>query len=394
MGFSDVMLALVLAFGLYTADAVWNANTVRVTVETGDNLEDRGYSSEFLTVLFLSELRDIVDIESVVHAPVVRSSDDQSVVSGLSAMLGLDEATYIVQDLVGLRPTRLRAAVIADSGADDEFRFILDGESPNAPGFRVDLRGGDADVPDLLRRAAARTVREIDPYAAFLHRYVTLAERPAPLTNIDANERRTQLDWALSQIDDELAKLGMVRETAVWRSDLHNLRGLFNLLAAAETSDAEVFVEQAKGDFERALDLNRHFAVARLNLAFTLVHLDRYAEAIDVLTPLVEPWLQFLPGPLMASARNLMAVAEWGRGNLDAAAHHFASAIRAYPHSTATHVYRADMFAQQGKMRAAERDRMRAAENLARFETYPEVAMLYFRLTPADDGPLTRFGRR
>ena len=152
--------------------------------------------------------------------------------------------------------------------------------------------------------------------------------------------------------------------------------------------------------FRESFRLNPDFNVGKLNLAFALIELDRYREALDLLTPLVSvPLIPdiTLPGrtaPLKEALHSTIGIARWGLGDLDGAEESFRTAVRAFPDAEAAHTYWARLLRGRGRIADALALEDIARVNALTFDNYPEVANLFFWMNPKDNQPLQRRASR
>ena len=181
-------------------------------------------------------------------------------------------------------------------------------------------------------------------------------------------------------------------ETLVENSYLQNLLGIVALFENDRVA--------AEGYFRDTFRLNTSFNVGRLNLAFALIELDRYREALDLLTPLTSvaiiPEIA-LPGreaPLQEALHSTIGVARWGLGDLDGAEASFRTAVRYFPESEAAHVYWARLARERGRVTDALALEATARMNALTFDNYPEVANLFFWMNPKDNQPMQRRASR
>jgi predicted Zn-dependent protease len=219
-------------------------------------------------------------------------------------------------------------------------------------------------------------MERIQPYRAALHRFTEIVAAHG-----------TDFAPVLGIIERELGR-PVNPDTLDERAYLSNLAGIVALMR--RDTDA------AEAAFRSAIEARPGFEVGRINLAFGLVQRDHYRAAIDLLEPLVEGGFvrQFSAiagrlGPLRATLHNTLGIARWGLGDLDGADREFRRATEAHPESEAAFTYWSQLLAERGNMPGAAAMAAAARANSATFQNYPEVAGLYFWMSPRNSQPLT-----
>lgn len=356
---------LLLAVGLVSVDTILNANTLFLESNVAKKFEVAGYSSAVIEEHLISELSIIADTKSLVKAPVVKSSDTPSMSAALASLVNLQDSLEAAQQLVGFAPPKLFAAAVEHGETDT---IELTGRSPLFGRFSISVDGAERNIDQMLEEAAYRTFRELDPYTAVLFRFHEDSDDPEAVE---------------AELDEMLARL-QLSVHADTRSQLENLKGI---LALGRNE-----IDNAVALFEEALVDDPYFHVVRLNLALAMVHLDRYDEAIAQTNLITEPaiWPATGDSVLLSAAYVLRGVALWGKGDLKAAKSNLDYAIYLQPTSTAAHWYLSGLLHALGDMEKGDAMLQKAVENLVYFETYPEIALLYFWVSPDDMRPLER----
>lgn len=356
---------LLLAVGLVSVDTVLNANTLFLDSHVASKFEESGYSAKVVEQHLISELSIIADTKSLVKAPVIKSSDAPSVSAALASVVNLQDSLEAAQQLVGFAPPKLFAAAVQHGETDT---IELTGRSPLFGRFSISVDGAEKNMDQMIEEAAYRTFRELDPYTAVLSRFA-----------LDADD--------LSSVEAELdAVLARVRSSVHTdtKAQLENLKGII----ALDRNDIDGAIEL----FRAALRDDPHFHVVRLNLALALVQLDRYEEAIAETSFLSEPayWPMTGDPVLLSTAYVLRAVAHWGMGNLASAKADLDYALYLQPTSTAAAWYLSGVLHAMGKPVQGDMMLQKAEDSLVYFETYPEIALLYFWVSTEDMRPLER----
>jgi membrane protein required for beta-lactamase induction len=173
------------------------------------------------------------------------------------------------------------------------------------------------------------------------------------------------------------------------RSFLQNLLGIIALLR----ND----LDEAERRFRLSFNWNTSFAIGRLNLAFVHVQRDRFQDAMDIVTPLlaggIEQRLTVLGPrfrPIREALYSTLGVSRWGIGDLDGAEEAFRNAAAEFNESEAAYTYWARLLRARGDTAGAAEKSEIARINALTFENYPEVAGLYFWMSPRTNDPLVR----
>lgn len=374
---ASLALAAAMVFGLLTADAAVSANSVAVSVSVPPAIVQTGFTAEVAERVFTSEFERMSRARSLLRAPSVRSAREPTIVGVIANALKLDNFTGALQDLLGLDHPRVNAAIVVP--APNRTRLLVNSVSARSGAFTVQVES-DAGPEALLRVGAMQTMDQFEPYrSALFHFEQALLSSAHDFTRVKAVAQR------------ELARpvnAGTLQEN----SYLQNLLGIVALMED-DRATAERF-------FRETFRLNTGFNVGRLNLGFALIELDRYREALDLLTPLVSVSLIpeiALPGrtaPLQEALHSTIGVARWGLGDLDGAEESFRTAVRAFPESEAAHVYWARLMRERGRVAEAVALEEIARTNALTFDNYPEVANLFFWMNPKDRQPMQRRASR
>ncbi len=356
---------LLIAVGLVSVDTVLNANTLFLDSHVAAKFEEAGYSAEVVEQHLINELSIIADTKSLVKAPVVKSSAAPTVSSALASVVNLQDSLEAAQQLVGFAPPKLFAAAVEHGEVDT---IELTGRSPLFGRFSISVDGAEKNMDQMIEEAAYRTFRELDPYTAILSRFTHTPD------NLEAVE---------TELDEMLVRLRLSPHTDT-KAQLENLKGII----ALDRND----IEGAIGNFQTALKDDPHFHVVRLNLALAMVQLDRYDAAIDHTSFISEPayWPMTGDPVLLSAAYVLRAVAHWGKGNLMLAKSDLEYAVYLQPTSTAAYWYLSGVLHAMGQPTKGEMMLQKAKDNLVYFETYPEIALLYYWVSAEDMRPLER----
>ena len=374
----SVALAAAMAFGLLSADAVISANTVTVNVSVPPAVAYTGLTQEVAEGVFTSEMWRMTQARSMLRAESVRSSRDPTIVGVVANALKLEGVTAALQDMFGLERPRVNASIIYQGS--NRSRLLVSAITGQTSLFSLQLEG-EGGPEALLRRGAMQTMEQFEPYRSALHYF----EQSLSAGGNDFSRTKAVAERRLAIVPRA--------ETMRERSFLHNLLGIVALM---ENDRVE-----AERHFRGSFAENRGFHVGQLNLAFVLIELDRYQDALNILTPMLSLNLQAgltldngSFAPLIEALHSTIGVARWGLGDLDGAEASFRAAARAYPQSEAAYTYWSRLLTERGRTAEAAEKMAIARTNSLTFDNYPEVANLFFWMSETDGQPLRRRATR
>ncbi len=363
---TSLIYAIIVGFGIFGLDAAWNAGTVKTDVQISDTLGSAGIKPEFATIVFDRELREVFSTASLVKAPAVRSSHDKTFVSIMAESIGLKNATAAFQDLFGLHPVKIVATLTTES---TQPRLEVVGEAGERGSFYLSLEAETGETAvSLIRRGAIGAATRLDPY----HTALYLLDPPVGEPDI-AQAKRV--------LDEAIAAQAPTTINTI-RGRFRNLRGIVALLEEDKTAAAKLF-EQAIAD-------DPDLIAARLNLAFTRVEQDRYADAGMITRHILQTRQKGLPTALVSAANTIGGVVARSQKDYAAAERLFAAAVDAQPEVTDANIYWGRMLTETGRAEEGQKRILRGEANQSAFENYAEVATLYFWLTEKDNEPLRR----
>lgn len=360
-----VIIGLVGSLALIAADAVFNADDIRVSVTVANRVSTDGFTREVVEEFFLYDINQIIRTKSLVQPPAIRNSGSKTIVAVVADALSLNNFTAAVQSTLGIEMAQVTATLSAEQGRTG---FVLVGWSPSAGEFDFALQGADSGIRELLRTAALQTMQRIDPYQTFLYRIGN---------NPDAEERRRIIEGLEKAIDD--IDLPQERQR---RGLLRNLTGIVHLLNGDLT--------KAERDFLHTIRTEPTLAVGYNNLAFVQVQQDRFADAIATIRRALHPEPATERPELLASLHSVWGVAAWGMGDTAMAEENLRTAIQYSPMAPGPHMYLAGMLQRMGRHEEAAREAAMGHADLAFFQELPEIANLYFWMSPDRNVPLTR----
>jgi tetratricopeptide (TPR) repeat protein len=366
MDLTTIVATLVVAFGLFTANAVVESDVVTVEFSVPSKYATAGFSAEVAQSFFLAELQDILDTKSMTPGRVIRGTDDKTVVSALAESLKLQDMTYSVQRALGYDVARIHANIVHDG---EETTLVVLGQLRRGKEFKFSITRRSAEpLVTLIRRGARETAYQMEPYLALLY-FVQESQ------SCESLPKTTQL------IRVQIAALPAATLSAP-RSQYENLLGI----AALFCSDSKT----ARQAFNAAIEANPANAAAILNLAFVEIYEDRYVEAERVARRVLEPAPMAAPPAVISAAYLTWAAGLVGQRKFAEAEEKLTRSIAAYTYTSSAYEFWAQIKESQNDALAAEKMRGKAIENSLYFENYGELAMLYFEMAWRDGQKLER----
>lgn len=426
MDLGSLIAAMLLSIGMIGADAVINADAINFKVEVTEDLSKRGYTQPLVDSLIDNSLKQLVDYRSFVRPPKIRSSEEKSIVGAIAQSLNLQDVTAAFQAGLGLNPVRLTgtlmpasaggeecgrsrsnatisaamadgkptrdatpregrpasraaeaaagtvsatAAATPETGArsDEQLRFILSGQSVHTGMFVVDCTSAKGQpLPVFMNVVAIEIVKRVEPYAAAialfsqLHRTHALMRDGAAYTSLK------------SFIEARLASETEAEDTNRDYAVLRNLLGMASMMANKN--------EDAEREFILATEIDPHLGYPSINAGLLYLSQKRFDKALEMIARAISTGTVRNTSFLLANALTVEGLALWGQQDLPGAADAFLQAARAYPRTFFAYYYWSKLMATAGNPEAAAILSARANANLSSFETYPESALLYFKV--------------
>ncbi len=366
MDITALAAALLVAFGLLTADAVMNFDNVAVEVVAPPRSDKVSIDEATLEQVFENELHAVGDTKSLVDPPEIRAHRKQGVALALAEAARVEGVARALQTEMGYAPDRLRLALYLQNGA---LRGLITGYGRSHGSFeQMFAPAEDEALPTFVRRTAFWGASQLAPYSAALY----LLQRHA--SNKDFTD-------VLALADQEEAKLPPTpvnRQRSLYR----NLRGIVAMFQGEPKS--------ARAAFAAAVSADGSNPAAVLNLAFAEVEVDEYQQAAERMEHLIQ---EAPPANtvLLATAYMTWAAAEMGLRDVARADVLLAKALQIYPTSATGYDLWAEAKELQGDHAGAAALHRKALEATAdAFENYAEIAALYFHLSWQDNQPVTR----
>ncbi len=372
MDLGSLIVAALLSLGLIGTDAVLNAGTINFDIQVTEDLTKRGFTPQLVDAMMDNDLKSLIDFRSIVHPPQIRSSQEKSVVGAVADSLNLKEVTTSFQSDFGLNPVRLSGSLM-QSGKDGlQFRFILAGGSRHTGEFTIDEISGDRSLPVFLEDMAMLVVARLEPYAAAISSFKLLSRRLINHTLQPGPAGKTEHDAFIAFIEKLTSSESGQEDSEVDHAAFHNLIGIVGLMMRESA--------QARESFKTAMILDPSLGIPAINLALCDVTERRFDDAIAVADEAMKVRAVRSVPYVLSTAITVRALAQWGKGDLQAASDSFLNAVKAYPGTLWGYFYWSELLKSAGNAKGAELLSQRAQENMNSAETYPEVAFMHIRI--------------
>jgi tetratricopeptide (TPR) repeat protein len=369
MDLGSLIVAALLSLGVIGTDAVINAGNISFNIQVTEDLAKQGYTPQLVDAMMDSYLREYVDFQSIVHPPQIRSAQSESVVSAVAASLNMKGVTESFQSEFGLNPVRLTGSLMPAAPGSKEFRFMLTGTSTHTGIFVVDQTSGSQALPQFVEHVAEAIVSEVEPYAAAVHKFNAMTAR------LVAGRTETGHKDLIAFVNERLGSEAGQQDSDVDHAALHNLLGITAMLFG----DAK----EVETEFGMAQTLDPDMGIPLMNLAVHYISLQRFDEALELAAAAAGARDVKHTPFLRANAYTVMALAQWGKGDLKAASDAFLASVKVYPKTLWGYYYWSELLDSVGSKKDAAILRARAQHNMGTFETYPEVCFVHMQVLPS-----------
>lgn len=357
-----VVYALLGGVGLVTADAYLSSSTIHVKTIVAPVYEEHGFEQQLVEALFLAELEEIIDANSIAPAPHLLSLHDKPISSALAEAAGLSHAMEAAKSALGAGHPTIILSVLADNQNGKEVRrIVIAGDTSEGRNVSVSIPLNDRPLDDALSEAAFKTMKEIDPYFTALHAF-------------EIAEAENEKPFEAEVLINEAIRRESKNEVDPSRARLENLMGLTELLLEDHNA--------SKLWFEKARNSDNSLLVATLNLGYVEAVDGNCKQAMTLVEPLLEPAYWVIPAGknILYPANNLLGICASRLGRFDRANAYFKDAAALSPDGTSVYYYWAKSLLKEGKGEQADTKYRLAQRNISRMDDIPEIAMLHLWL--------------
>ena len=365
----DLTTLLAGAFILFSAlslDTALHPRDIVLEADRAANLGEVYVTDTMLSAVMKAQTEEIFLTPSVVSKPAIRMSNQKGIGLSVIDALGMSALGNSLQEQTGYRPDRIALHLFNENST---VKVLVTGFEARRWGtFEQEVvQVKDERVVSLVKRATIAAMATIDPYMTALN----LMRRHIK----DKDFKRSEDVIAFAK-----ARLGTARINAD-RSLLENLEGMIALL--------NLDVDRARERFQSAIESNPVNHVAVLNLALTLLELDKDAEVEVLVSNMMKQYPPTDP-VIQATAYLTLSAAYLGLRQPGPADTAIAKAAELNPTNPTVLAAWAEVKQQMGDKEAAAQliEKARTAENT--HEDYAEVAALYFTLSWEKGEPVLR----
>ena len=356
MDLTALLLAVSIAFGLLTAEAIRNADRVLIEVADLPRMERTSIDVQTVEAEFAAQIDQVSQVASVVLPPEIRTSSNLGLGSAIANTLKIRDLARALESDLGQAPDFVRLALITDR---NNLLAVVSGRGRRMGSFREVLAlFPDEAILSFIKRCSLVAAANLAPYATTL-KLVLDGRRTG-----DFAPARSMSDRAKSYLPDTPINPD--------RSLLENLDGIIALMQHDQA--------RARAQFDRAVASDPNNAVANLNAGFMEVQFDEFQEAERRMTGLITSGVP-MNNVVRSTAYMTRAAAMLGQKRLEAADEDLAQAVLLFPdNSSAMHMWGETKLAL-GQDAEGRRLLYEAHQDNDSFENYAEVATLYFRLS-------------
>ncbi len=365
MDFTTLAVALLVAFGLLTTDAVLRSGSVAVEVAAPSNVFKKVIDQQSLETVFTAQLDAIAATVSMVNAPEIRSSHDEGIGMTLADSVNVKPLAFALQRQFGYNPDQLRLSLFIEN---ESLRGVVSGHGHANGEFsqEFDPEKGEK-LLSFIQRCATWGASQLAPYTTALY----LLQR-----HVGDGQFRDVV--ALSAHALAALPPAPVSED---RAQFENLLGLVQLFR----NDPRAALRY----FQLAADAWPGGPVPVLNIAFAELQLDDNAAAAARTRALLDSMSRSRK-PVVTTAHMTLAAALMGLRDLDGAEAELTKALEITPASSSATELLSELKRLRGDTAAADRLSRLALQNSTAIENFGELAALYFHLSWRDNEPLTR----
>lgn len=362
----SIIAACLAAFGIISTDAVLHADSVAVNLYMSDELSKGTAKGEVIEDMFIAKMQEIGDVKSYFGKPNVRSSKSKTMGAVLAKTLKLEDLTSAVQHTLGMKTAAVNGSFAKDD-KEGQLQLVAMVRDPDEPPFPLVIkREKNESLPDMMGRAAQQVMEHLAPYVTLVYM----------LQDADRKHDYAQLEELIARELKAYASATYYRE----RASVLNLAGI----VALHKQD----LPEAIRLFDEADQTDPALLIPRLNRAFVMLVQDEEKG--------VEAYLK----PTMDAARyqrayTLLAAGDLIRAGAFMSAKQYDKAIAALddaeywdPSSSLVPSLRAELCVEKADAVCVQKYKAKARANLDSFETYPELAGLYYKISWRKGEPL------
>jgi tetratricopeptide (TPR) repeat protein len=255
---------------------------------------------------------------------------------------------------------------------DEQLRFILSGQSTHTGMFIIDCTSPKGQpLPVFMNVVATEIIKRVEPYAAAIALFKEMHRTHALMRHEPSYAAlKSVVD---GRLDSEAGSEDSDADFAAFR----NLLGMAAMMAGKN--------DDAEREFLKASEIDPHMGYAWTNAGLLYLSQGRFDKALEMTEHAQATDTVRRTSFLLANALTVEALARWGKKDLQGASDTFLEAAHAYPGTFFVYYYWAKLMAATGNTEAAAELSRRANANLSSFETYPESALLYFKVRAEQD---------
>lgn len=355
----SLMAAFLTAFGILSADAVLHADSVTVSLYMPDDLAKGSARGDVLEDMFIAKMQTIGDVKSYFGKPNVKSNKAKTIGSVLAKTMKVEDFASAIQHTFGMKTASVLGSFAKDD-KDGSLQLVAMVRDPDEPPYPLLIKRQSYEpMSAMMERAAEQVMEHLAPYITTVY-LLQEADRSHDYSQVDDLIKRELAMYAAQQFNKERASiLNIAGITAMHKNDLNEA--------------ARLFEESDKADPDLLLP--------RLNRAFVMLATDHDKEVEPYLKPTMEAARYQRAYTLLAAGDMIRAGAFMSAKRFDLAEAALNDAEYWDPSSAIVQALHADVRFERGDPVGAQKYKAKALTNLDHFETYPELASLYYKVS-------------
>jgi tetratricopeptide (TPR) repeat protein len=304
-------------------------------------------------------MQEICDVDSYFGRPNVQSNRAKTLGSVLAKTLKVEDFAAAIQHTFGMKTASVLGSFAKDE-KEGTLQLVAMVRDPDQPPFSLIVKRDSYEpMPEMMGRAAQQVMEHLAPYITSVYL----------LKQGDLKHDYTLLDQLIAKELVSYASKSHYKE----RASILNIAGI----AALHKQD----MKEAARLFEEADKADPDLLIPRINRAFVMLATDHESEIEDYIKPTMDA-AKFKRSHMILAAGDLIrAGAHMSAGNFDSAEAALEDAEYWDPTSAVVQSLHADISAERGDTMRAEMFKAKANVYMDNFETYPELAGLYYHIS-------------
>lgn len=145
--------ALLGGVGLVGADTYMNSATIHLETLVAPPYVEEGFDPRLVEALFLAELSNVIDANSIVPSPHLVSNRDKPVSSAIAEAVGLSHALDAAKSTLGAKHPSLILSVLSEEKDGKKLRrIVVAGENSHEQAISISIPLNDRPLDEALKK--------------------------------------------------------------------------------------------------------------------------------------------------------------------------------------------------------------------------------------------------